>query len=98
MNDAIKKNVFETARSRVTEPGVGLGNDGWRVLTYSQLRRATPGLSNLPVTRTIELHLTGNMERYMWSFDGEQYHSDMPDIVLPRACKQGSAPNRVRPN
>lgn len=74
--------VAETARSRVSEPGIGLGHDGWRVLTYSQLRRATPGDSNAPVTRTIELHLTGNMERYMWSFDGEQYHHDMPDIVL----------------
>jgi len=34
------------------------------------------------VDRTVELHLTGNMERYMWSFDGEQYHRDMPDIAL----------------
>ncbi len=74
--------VAETARSRVSEPGVGLGQDGWRVLTYSQLRRATPGEGGAPVTRTIELHLTGNMERYMWSFDGEQYRHDMPDIVL----------------
>ena len=74
--------VAETARSRITEPGVGLGQDGWRVLTYSQLRRAAPAPSSPAVTRTIELHLTGNMERYMWSFDGEQYHPDMPDIVL----------------
>jgi len=74
--------VAQMARSRITEPGAGLGEDGWRVLTYSQLRRATPGPASPPVTRTIELHLTGNMERYMWSFDGEQYHSDMPDIVL----------------
>ena len=74
--------VAAVARSRVAEPGAGLGMDGWRVLTYSQLRRATPGPPALPVTRTIELHLTGNMERYMWSFDGEQYASDMPDILL----------------
>ena len=74
--------VAETARSRITEPGVGLGQDGWRVLTYSLLRRAAPAPSSPAVTRTIELHLTGNMERYMWSFDGEQYHPDMPDIVL----------------
>lgn len=74
--------VAQMARSRINEPGVGLGNDGWRVLTYSQLRRATSGPSNQPFTRTIELHLTGNMERYMWSFDGEQYRSGMPDIVL----------------
>ena len=74
--------VAAKARSRITEPGVGLGSDGWRVLTYSQLRRSKPGAKQTPVTRTIELHLTGNMERYMWSFDGEQYHKDMPDIVL----------------
>ncbi len=76
--------VAEVARSRVTEPGVGLGEDGWRVLTYSQLRSATPRSSNSPVTRTIELHLTGNMERFMWSFDGEQYDPGMPDIELRR--------------
>lgn len=74
--------VAAKARSRITEPGVGLGGDGWRVLTYSQLRRLKPGAKQTPVTRTIELHLTGSMERYMWSFDGEQYHKDMPDIVL----------------
>jgi CopA family copper-resistance protein len=74
--------VAQTARSRVDEPGAGLGSDGWRVLTYSQLRRATPAEGSPAVTRTIELHLTGNMERYMWSFDGEQYDPDMPDIVM----------------
>ena len=74
--------VAEVARSRISEPGAGLGKDGWRVLTYSQLRRATPGAADPRATRTVELHLTGNMERYMWSFDGEQYHPDMPDIVL----------------
>lgn len=74
--------VAARAKSRITEPGVGLGSDGWRVLTYSQLRRSQPGPPETPVTKTIELHLTGNMERYMWSFDGEQYHKEMPDIVL----------------
>lgn len=74
--------VAEVARSRIHEPGVGLGEDGWRVLTYSQLRRASTGPPEPAVTRTIELHLTGNMERYMWSFNGEQFRHDTPDIVL----------------
>lgn len=74
--------VAQVARSRITEPGVGLGQDGWRVLTYSQLRRASVGPDEGAPSRTIELHLTGNMERYMWSFDGVPYRPDMPDIML----------------
>ncbi|MEZ4287258.1 MAG: multicopper oxidase domain-containing protein [Polyangiales bacterium] len=74
--------VAQVARSRIDDPGNGLGHDGWRVLSYSQLRRATPGPPGLNVDRDLELHLTGNMERYMWSFDGVQYTHGMPDIVL----------------
>jgi FtsP/CotA-like multicopper oxidase with cupredoxin domain len=79
--------VAAVAKSRVTDPGVGLRDASWRVLTYSQLRRA-PELRQLPPpappAREIVLHLTGNMERYMWSFDGEQFRHDTPPIVLQR--------------
>jgi len=75
--------IAAVARSRVSEPGVGLRDTSWRVLTYADLRRAVPGASTAPdPSREIELHLTGNMERYMWSFDGEQYRHDMAPIAL----------------
>ena len=67
-------------RSRLQEPGVGLGEDGWRVLLYSDLRRLTPGPAFLPPAREIELHLTGNMERYMWSINGLKF-SDARDPI-----------------
>ena len=59
--------------SRLTEPGTGLGKDGWRVLLYSDLRAAAPLYEYRAPDREIELHATGNMERYMWSFDGEKF-------------------------
>lgn len=65
--------VAMMARSRLDEPGAGLGNDGWRVLTYADLRSVAPLADRREPTRAIELHLTGNMERYSWSFDGKKY-------------------------
>ena len=67
-------------RSRLQEPGAGLGEDGWRVLLYSELKRLTPGPAFLPPAREIELHLTGNMERYMWSINGLKF-SDARDPI-----------------
>lgn len=60
-------------RSRLAEPGVGLGEDGWRVLTYSQLRALEPRRSFRAPDREIELHLTGNMERFIWSINGIRF-------------------------
>lgn len=65
--------VAMVARSRLDEPGDGLGNDGWRVLTYADLRSVVPQADRREPARAIELHLTGNMERYSWSFDGKKY-------------------------
>ncbi len=59
--------------SRLHEPGVGLGNDGRRVLLYTDLRALQPLYEHRPPDREIELHATGNMERYMWSFDGKKF-------------------------
>lgn len=68
---------META-PRLDEPGLGLGEDGWRVLTYSQLRARTPYPDLGPPDREIELHLTGNMERFMWSIDGVEFSDAEP--------------------
>ncbi|MDO9371858.1 MAG: copper resistance system multicopper oxidase [Gammaproteobacteria bacterium] len=65
--------IAETSRSRLHEPGSGLENTGTRVLVYTDLRNVNPMYDKRPPGREIELHLTGNMERYMWSFDGKRY-------------------------
>ncbi len=62
----------DVTRSRLHEPGIGLGNDGRRVLVYTDLRALRAETIRAP-DREIELHLTGNMERYMWSIDGKTY-------------------------
>ena len=68
-------------RSRLDEPGSGLGEDGWRVLVYTDLRALTPRPDALQApTRELEFHLTGNMDRYMWSIDGKKF-SESPDPV-----------------
>ena len=59
--------------SRAGEPGTGLEGTGRRVLVYADLRSPSPLPDPREPEREIELHLTGNMERYMWSFDGKKY-------------------------
>ncbi|MBD2579177.1 copper resistance system multicopper oxidase [Oscillatoria sp. FACHB-1406] len=69
-------------RNRLHEPGIGLENTlEHRVLVYTDLRSLVPRNDNLTVERELELHLTGNMERYMWSFDGKKY-SESPIVTL----------------
>ena len=65
--------VAEMPRNRLGDPGVGLENTGTRVLVYNDLRSIAPGYDKRAPEREIELHLTGNMERYMWSFDGKKF-------------------------
>ncbi|MBE9135709.1 copper resistance system multicopper oxidase [Nodosilinea sp. LEGE 07088] len=62
--------------SRLHEPGTGLENTGTRVLVYTDLRSVNPGYDQRQPERELELHLTGNMERYMWSFDGKKYSEE----------------------
>lgn len=59
--------------SRLHEPGIGLENVDHRVLVYSDLVGAQEWPDTREPERQIELHLTGNMERYMWSFDGKKF-------------------------
>ncbi|MCH8321672.1 MAG: copper resistance system multicopper oxidase [Proteobacteria bacterium] len=65
--------IAEMPRNRLGDPGVGLENTGTRVLVYNDLRSIAPGYDKRAPEREIELHLTGNMERYMWSFDGKKF-------------------------
>ncbi|MEO7985829.1 MAG: copper resistance system multicopper oxidase [Gemmatimonadales bacterium] len=65
--------VPEITRSRLDDPGAGLGQDGWRVLVYTDLKALKPYPDRRPPERELEIHATGHMERYMWSFDGKKY-------------------------
>ncbi len=60
-------------KNRLNEPGTGLEGMPWRVLTYADLESLEPNADQRPPEREIELHATGNMQRYMWSFDGKKY-------------------------
>ena len=64
---------------RTGEPPQGLEDVGHRVLVYRDLKAATPNPDTRPPSRSMEIHLTGNMERYMWSLDGET----LSDITAP---------------
>lgn len=59
--------------SRYDQAGVGIDPTERRVLVYGDLKARTPWPDRRPPGRELELHLTGNMERYMWSFDGKKF-------------------------
>lgn len=65
---------------KLGDPGLGLRDVDHRVLTYKMLSALEPNRDTREPSRLLELHLTGNMERYMWSFDGKMYSavSDHP--------------------
>lgn len=68
----------EMPRSNLDDPGVGLRDNGRRVLTLADLRSLEPIEKPTVPTREIELHLTGNMERYSWSIDGLEFGDSTP--------------------
>ena len=55
---------------RTADRPTGLEHVAHRVLTYADLKSLTPNSDRRPPSRTLDIHLTANMERYMWSFDG----------------------------
>ncbi len=67
--------------TRFDDPGIGLRDNGRRVLTYGDLRSAFDDPDGREPSRTIELHLTGHMERFVWSFNGQKF-SDVEPIRL----------------
>jgi len=71
-------------RDRTGEPGLGLADVGHRVLTYRDLMALTPNADTRPPTRTVEVHLTGNMERFMWSFDGRRFSENPEPLRFER--------------
>jgi CopA family copper-resistance protein len=65
-------------QSRLDDPGVGLRNNGRRVLTYADLHTLGGPIDHRPAGRDVELHLTGHMERFVWSFNGQKFSESEP--------------------
>jgi CopA family copper-resistance protein len=63
---------------RLNDPGVGLRDNGRRVLTYSDLKSTFVDPDGRDPARTVELHLTGHMEKFAWSFDGVKFSDADP--------------------
>jgi CopA family copper-resistance protein len=70
--------VAEQPQSRLDDPGVGLRDNGRRVLTYADLHTLGGPIDHRPAGRDIELHLTGHMQRYVWSFNGQKFSESEP--------------------
>ncbi len=68
----------DTPRTNLDDPGIGLRNNNRRVLTYADLKTLDGPLDPRTPEREIELHLTGNMHRYVWSIDGVEYGKSQP--------------------
>lgn len=72
----------EAPQSGLADPGIGLRDHmklyGRRVLTYADIRGLHPTYDKREPSREIELHLTGNMRRYMWSFNGLNFADAKP--------------------
>jgi FtsP/CotA-like multicopper oxidase with cupredoxin domain len=65
-------------QSRLDDPGVGLRNNGRRVLTYADLHTLGGPIDHRAAGRDVELHLTGHMERFVWSFNGQKFSESEP--------------------
>lgn len=63
---------------RLDDPGLGLRDNGRRVLTYSDLRSTFEDPDGREPGRTLELHLTGHMEKFAWSFNGVKFSDAEP--------------------
>ena len=67
-----------TPAAKLDDPGIGLRDNGRRVLTYADLRSVFDDPDGREPGRTIELHLTGHMERFAWSFNGIKFSDAEP--------------------
>ncbi|EGG93741.1 Multicopper oxidase [gamma proteobacterium IMCC1989] len=72
----------EIMQNGINDPGIGLRDHqqryGRKVLTYADIRNLTPTIDTREPEREIQLHLTGNMSRYMWSFNGINFADAEP--------------------
>ena len=69
---------------RTGDRPLGLEDEPHRVLTYHDLAPLTPFHDKRQPTRSVDIHLTGNMERFMWSFDGKKLNEGAEPIRFAR--------------
>lgn len=67
-----------TPTPKLDDPGIGLRDNGRKVLTYADLRSTFLDPDGREPGRTVELHLTGHMEKFSWSFDGIKFSDAEP--------------------
>ena len=63
---------------KLDDPGIGLRDNGRKVLNYAMLKSAFNDPDGRDPSRTVELHLTGHMEKFAWSFNGIKFSSAEP--------------------
>ena len=63
---------------RLDDPGIGLRDNGRKVLTYAAMRSLFDDPDGREPSREIELHLTGHMEKFAWSFNGQKFSDAEP--------------------
>lgn len=71
-------------QNRMGERPLGLENVDHRVLVYTDLVALSPNRDRRAPSRTMEIHLTGNMERFMWGFDGRRFSELVEPIRFAR--------------
>jgi CopA family copper-resistance protein len=71
-------NVAASPMNRLGEAGDGLDGNGRKVLVYTDLRALKPDPDMRPPEREIAFHLTGNMERWVWGFNGKKFSESAP--------------------
>ena len=74
--------VAMVQRNRLGEPGTGLDNVGHRVLVYNDLKALEPSRDPRTPQREIEMHLTGNMEAFIWGIDGKKFSESGPQPMV----------------
>lgn len=70
--------------NRLGDRPLGLETVDHRVLVYTDLVSLQPNKDSRPPSRTMEIHLTGNMERFMWGFDGRKFSELVEPIRFER--------------
>lgn len=71
-------------QDRTDDRGTGLEDVTHRVLTYRDLVSLSPNRDRRAPARRVDVHLTGNMERFMWSFDGQRFSENPEPIRFAR--------------
>jgi CopA family copper-resistance protein len=78
------QSISPMPENRLSERPTGLEDVDHRVLVYTDLVALTPNRDTRAPSRTMQIHLTGNMERFMWGFDGRRFSELVEPIRFAR--------------